>query len=249
MKPRRGRAQRPNPPTAVVVAYQRLLRPLLSTVADAAIAEITRKPSPRFALTDASPYVVSRIQYLERVGKEENGRIRKALETFWSATDRHNARELKRVAGIDARALRLPVGSWVDRNVALIQSVQGEQLDDIRSILDEAEIKGAHPSEISKQIQERTGVAQSRADLIARDQVLKLNATMTKSRQTAAGIDRYRWSTSQDDRVRPDHEELNGQIFYWNDPPDTGNGNNHPGEDFQCRCVAVPILDVLEEDE
>jgi GNAT superfamily N-acetyltransferase len=45
--------------------------------------------------------------------------------------------------------------------------------------------------------------------------------------------------------VRDMHDELEGTEHAWDDPPVTDKyGNrNHPGEDYQCRCVAVPILD------
>jgi SPP1 gp7 family putative phage head morphogenesis protein len=75
--------------------------------------------------------------------------------------------------------------------------------------------------------------------LIARDQTLKLNSAITKDRHIAAGISEYTWSTSLDDRVRPEHEALEGTKHSWDAPPEPG----HPGEDFQCRCVAIPVID------
>lgn len=59
------------------------------------------------------------------------------------------------------------------------------------------------------------------------------------------GVSKYEWSTSRDVRVRPDHRALNGQIFDWEHPPivnkQTGKRAN-PGEDYNCRCLAVPVL-------
>lgn len=43
--------------------------------------------------------------------------------------------------------------------------------------------------------------------------------------------DRYVWRTVRDDKVR------GGQTFLWNEPPEGG----HPGEDYNCRCWAVPV--------
>jgi SPP1 gp7 family putative phage head morphogenesis protein len=111
------------------------------------------------------------------------------------------------------------------------------------------------------QLQDEFQVSKSRADLIARDQVLKLNSQITRTRQTSAGIKRYTWTTSGDERVRGnpnglypdsdrDHWSLDGRTFSWDAPPvvnpKTGE-TAHPGEDFQCRCVATPVLDFLEE--
>lgn len=44
------------------------------------------------------------------------------------------------------------------------------------------------------------------------------------------------------------HQELDGTEQSWDDPPVTNEDGdrNHPGEDYQCRCVAYPILDELD---
>ncbi|MET0155760.1 MAG: phage minor head protein [Rickettsiales bacterium] len=46
----------------------------------------------------------------------------------------------------------------------------------------------------------------------------------------------YIWRTSGDDKVRPSHAANEGKIFAGEDPPETG----HPGEDYNCRCIAEP---------
>jgi hypothetical protein len=57
------------------------------------------------------------------------------------------------------------------------------------------------------------------------------------------------WSTVQDERVRERHAELNGKRFKWGDPPvvDIQTGRRaESGEDYQCRCVALPVFDIDE---
>jgi Phage Mu protein F like protein len=46
----------------------------------------------------------------------------------------------------------------------------------------------------------------------------------------------YVWRTSQDEKVRSAHRANDGHLFNWSDPPETG----HPGEDYNCRCEAIP---------
>ena len=48
----------------------------------------------------------------------------------------------------------------------------------------------------------------------------------------------YIWRTVSDDRVRSSHEERDGEIFAWDEPPEGG----HPGEDYNCRCTAEPYV-------
>lgn len=74
---------------------------------------------------------------------------------------------------------------------------------------------------------------------IARDQTSKTIGGLTEIRHRQLGIEGYEWVTSQDERVRPTHVANSGQMFSWASPPiDTG----HPGQDIQCRCVAVPVI-------
>lgn len=51
--------------------------------------------------------------------------------------------------------------------------------------------------------------------------------------------DQYVWRTRRDERVRPSHRRNDGRIFSWASPPDTG----HPGEDYNCRCEAIPYVE------
>ena len=64
-------------------------------------------------------------------------------------------------------------------------------------------------------------------------------------RQKEAGVTEYIWQTAGDERVRPNHRSKDGKKFKWSNPPaDTG----HPGQDYQCRCVAEPVLDDFFEE-
>jgi len=143
-------------------------------------------------------------------------------------------------------------------NVRLITSIPGELLSQVEQVLREDFPKGLRVEVIQSHLEERFSVAESRARLIARDQVGKLNAGLTEARNRSLGVTRYTWQTSGDERVRgnPDglwpkglHYELNGQVFSYSDPPITNEDGdrNNPGEDYQCRCNAVPVLeDALE---
>ena len=85
------------------------------------------------------------------------------------------------------------------------------------------------------------------------DQIAKLNGELTKQQQTDAGVEEYIWSDSGDGRVRESHHALNGKRFRWDDPPVvTPPGKPvrrcHPGQDYQCRCVALPVFDISTVD-
>lgn len=132
---------------------------------------------------------------------------------------------------------------WVQENLDYIRSIRRQFLDRIRQNMGEmilnAQEKQMRASELSGMIQDIAHNARNRADLIARDQIGKLNGRLTQYRQQSSGIGRYEWSTSRDERVRASHAEREGKIFSWDNPPPDG----HPGMPIRCRCVALPVID------
>jgi SPP1 gp7 family putative phage head morphogenesis protein len=73
-----------------------------------------------------------------------------------------------------------------------------------------------------------------------------MTSSFNEVRQTNAGITHYIWSTSHDERVRASHARLNGETFSWKDPPEVDGERANPGEPVNCRCVAIPVIDVSE---
>lgn len=128
------------------------------------------------------------------------------------------------------------IDAWTADNVSLIRSIPTEHLSDVEGVITDALKGGRSWSETADDLAERYGITQRHANLIARDQIGKLNGQLNEERQTALGVTGYIWRTSMDSRVRDEHEEREGQAFEWNDPPDDGN----PGEPIQCRCYAEP---------
>jgi SPP1 gp7 family putative phage head morphogenesis protein len=148
------------------------------------------------------------------------------------------------------------IAAWRNENVDLITNLSDEMRDRIGDLLEDYD--GTRVEEMATALEDTFGVTRARAELIARDQTLKLNGRMNQAAQTAAGVDRYRWSTSNDGSVRndpkdrgyPNHEILNNTVHRWDDPPVTcerTGATNHPGQDFQCRCIAIPVLEEFDD--
>jgi len=146
------------------------------------------------------------------------------------------------------------VHRWVDENVLKIKTLPQNTLDEMQQIILHGFKSGSTIRDITKEIQREYGVTRRRARTLARDQIATLNSQITKAQQQDAGCNRYRWSDSRDSRVRECHHALNGKIFSWDDPPEmwyttkkrgvvrTGR-RCHPGEDYCCRCIAIPVFD------
>lgn len=131
-------------------------------------------------------------------------------------------------------------------NIDLITSIPEQYFDKLGDAVGKNMEAGMRFEDLAKEIERIGDVTESRAKLIARDQTSKMNGAFNEARQTSLGIDRYMWQTSGDERVREDHQENDGQVFSWNDPPEA---TGHPGQDVNCRCVAVPYFDLDNEEE
>lgn len=142
---------------------------------------------------------------------------------------------------------REAMNEWVDKNVALIKTIPNDSLRKMKDIVTEGFRTGKTTTSVVKEIQSAYGVDKRHARLIARDQLAKLNSDLTKKQQKDAGVGEYTWSTSGDGKVRDGHRRLNKKRFSWDDPPvvDAKTGRRcHPGEDYECRCVALPVFDI-----
>lgn len=134
---------------------------------------------------------------------------------------------------------------FVGRNTNLITKLSRETLKTAREEVSKATNIGLRHEVLRDNLIKKLGFSKGRASLIARDQMLKFNANITKETHLQAGITEYIWTTSGDgDRVRESHQELEGERFsYLTGAPSLGGLN--PGEDFQCRCTAYPVVPFL----
>lgn len=138
---------------------------------------------------------------------------------------------------------------WVGQNVDLIKTIPRKTLGRMKQVVEEGYDTGLNTKDLANRIQEVYGIESRHARFIARDQMAKLNAKITQKEHEDAGVVGYRWSDSGDERVRESHQRLNarseaGEIFHYDDPPETDQGRHcNPGEDFNCRCVAIPVFE------
>lgn len=140
--------------------------------------------------------------------------------------------------------LELYIKNWTDANILRLR-------EDIQPIV----LAGGRAEGLEKAIRDNYGVGARKAKFLARQETSLLMSKFQQTRYTDIGIDKYKWSTSHDSRVRPitgadprdgDHRILNGKIFSWDNPPVTcqrTGARNHPGEDYGCRCIAIPVVD------
>ena len=196
-----------------------------------------------------------------------NTKIAATADEYANRTSDFNRKEqdriFKTVLGINPMRtepyLTPMISAFTENNVGLISSIVTDAMSKteqamrreltsgiIQSGVEEGISTKKLANELLPLIDIENGNPEKRAQLIARDQISKFNGALTQVRQEEVGIEKYIWSTSMDERVRPSHESKEGLTFSWDNPPvDTGA----PGFDINCRCVALPILDDFKEVE
>lgn len=252
-------------------AYMRLLNQTLKEHLPDMMAAYKRERHGDSRFDDAQDLDMEVRQELMKVAQELEKKLAAyglydAVEKIGRLTKSTSLREWKRAVketlGIDLlddyykgdfyeQALR----RWVDENVQKIKTIPNDSLDSMRQIILDGYKKGRSIRDISTDIQKEYNVSKHKAQMFARDQVATLNAQITKLQQQDAGCNRYRWSTSHDARVRDCHRSLDGKTFSWDEPPEMWYETKksgkvytgrccHPGEDYCCRCVAIPVFDL-----
>ena len=242
------------PPDAQRRRYSRALRgrmlpDMIAAVRIALVPKLERfaEQASKVAVTDADE-LGSLVDSAEETffKKWTRARMSTLVRPVAEETEKFQATQLNKqmrsAVGVDV------VGSepWLERaideftaeNVALIRSIPTRFFDDLETHLKREIADGARWEELAGIVEERYSVSQSRADLIARDQVGKFYGDLNRVRQGDLGITGFLWRTMRDNRVREEHEERDGERYDWKSPPD----GETPGEPVLCRCYADPDL-------
>lgn len=180
--------------------------------------------------------------------RDLRGLARQAAEstsTFQKAQLQRQLRAAVRVE-VPIRDVRLgpKIETFTERNVKLITSIPRRYFDEVEGLVLDAVEKGQRWETLAGLLEDRFDVSESRAKLIARDQVGKFYADLSRARQESLGVTQFIWRTDRDERVCPICGPLEGETFTWADAPEGGPGQAHPN----CRCYAEPDLEALLDD-
>lgn len=269
----RTRAGRPSgvravSPSGAMATYTRAMLEVDAAIAEAITREVERAglaPTRTNAAADGAPGPVdpevlrALLRRLRSILGGLSLLLRPALRVLDLVAGRvidHSGREWARqlralgvnindVKAPDVRQLR---ALWQRRNLDLIKTLGAEKLERVERAI--REHKGARVETLARRIAEATGTGDGHARLLARDQTLKLMGQVQQARHQAAGITEYVWRSSRDERVRKRHKELDGTRQKYSEPPvvDLRTGRRaHPGDDYQCRCTADPVLPGIDD--
>ncbi len=252
---RRARLPRQVPPVAIEREYSKALRGVMDRVRDT--FDHLKNELPRLLASAQSDHRMDagegrRVRNLiDEARRKIAGIVTPEIEPlarkFAQRTSTYQRTQLnkqtKAALGADVfiadRRLFSLTEAFVDSNVGLIKKLSDDVAGRVETLVLRS-VQDAKPwDEVSKELQAQFDFSESRANLIARDQIGKFYGQTNAARQRELGVSHFIWRTSGDERVRDEHEALDGQEFSYDDPPSEGL----PGEPIQCRCSAEPVFD------
>lgn len=266
--PRRRKMPRQQQPDAIRLSYYKAILPHLAPARAALervkpeILRLLEEERRQQGKMDASrPASAARLVQLasERAASAFQPRELEAVaKQFGKRTSDFQQEQLDRqvraAMSVPLNVIESPIVNSLDtfarENVALIKTVPERYFDRIQEDVQEAFESGMHPDELSDLFEERYDMAENDAMRIVRDQIGKLNGELNRERQEAMGVSRFIWRTVNDNRVRDEHAELDGEEFEWANPPIVDGEAIIPGSAIQCRCFSEPLFsDLLESSE
>lgn len=139
------------------------------------------------------------------------------------------------------------------RNLNLaIKDFAQERIPELRARVEENAFKfGGRTDRLAKIIEAEFGVDKRKVEFLADQETGLLVSKYRAVKYTQLGIKDYIWSTSRDARVRESHRKLDGKRFSFATGALVSNPGQparycNPGEDYRCRCVPRPIINLEE---
>lgn len=235
---------------APTLAYDRAIRDIMEALNESFVHTLITHRKLRTGMLDAAHDPLGwmtlstagahiEIHYLAQVASKVTPAFNKMAARVSVVT-----RPIAELQGINPNAsFSLLIAAAREANIRLVEDAGRKYAADVRAVFEDPANYDLGVDALRDLLVARGSVSVSHADLIARDQVLKLSADMNEARQRAAGVEEYTWSGIMDERERPSHVALEGNRYAWGAPTPIGYT---PGKDYQCRCIAIAYVPELE---
>jgi SPP1 gp7 family putative phage head morphogenesis protein len=143
--------------------------------------------------------------------------------------------------------LKTSLTAIVAENVGLIKSIPAQYMQRVQGDVMRAISTGQGLADIVPALEDYEGITLRRARNIALDQSRKAYNALNRGRMQAVGIQKFQWVHSGGgQKPRPDHVEMDGNIYSFDDLPviDENTGERGiPGQAINCRCTMVPVVE------
>lgn len=180
-------------------------------------------------------------------------KMQKIFETSLFKVDKEFHKSIKSISIApkltEGQAKRIS-DEWATNMDLEIKKFSEKQVISLRQTVQANVFTGNRHESLKKELQKSYGVTANKAKFLARQETNLLMAKFKETRYQDAGITEYVWKCvtgTGAHPVRPSHKILEGKIFKWNNPPVTSAPGEpqrrcNPGQDYNCRCTARPIV-------
>lgn len=226
----------------------RSLRTLFSSVQEEAMRQLIKTGKLPTNATDLEIFLQG---MYDEVHKEKVGQ-RTAEDAITSAGRGYKkiARELRR-QGFEFNFSTLPQHArdkLYERHLKFSDDTYGRIRGDVKANLLQSIDEGLGIDEAAARLQkEFDEIAEYRTRLIARTEIQSAQNEGEFQNMEDNNVDYIQWITAEDERVRPEHNELHGVVVKRGET--FPNGLKHPGDRdgpieswINCRCEAVPYI-------
>lgn len=153
---------------------------------------------------------------------------------------------------LSAQPVEEALGTWLARNVALVQNVSDQAQGRIADAVFRGYEQRTPVREVAKEIREATGMGRDRALRVAADQSSKLSSQLDRERQAEAGLTQFKWRHSGKSHPRSWHKARDGKVYFSRSGKPADGGEAIPADDRAgmapwCGCREQAYIALLDE--
>lgn len=149
-------------------------------------------------------------------------------------------------------AIRAPLGTVIEWNVALIKDVSTQTQQKMANAIFSGLNQRKAARDVAKELSEITGMGRDRSLRIASDQLSRAAGSVAEERQREAGIEEVEWVHSRKKNPRKEHQARNGKVFYLETKKAVDGGETVPADDWvqqppYCGCRTRAWVDLSDD--
>jgi SPP1 gp7 family putative phage head morphogenesis protein len=230
-------------------AYLKILRQLLKQLFVTTTRVVIPSYKRQLLIQDVDSFTFEQLsRFAESLVRVASSLLDPLLKLEGERHTKRFAASAKKAIGVDLSSvvrngdLETTLEQIATRNAGLIKGLAQDTVKKVQLVISNAVLEAKPVRILQKELIEEFGFSASRAKLIAVDQTAKITTDLNRIRQKQAGLKKYKWRTSQDEKVRPLHKSLDGRIYKYDEPTGAENGLS-PGQPVRCRCVGIGIVE------
>lgn len=245
-----------HPNAGLSAAYQKRLKKLVETMHKSVVyhlaaayksreSEFVHDDSPALFLLGTMKRLASRwLKHFDKVAESlGRGFAEESLKLSDGAMKAHLKAAGFSVPFKMTREMNNTLQSVIGEQVGLIKSIPEQYLRDVEGMVMRSVSAGRDLKALSDELQDRYGLTQKRAALIASDQANKAHAMMERARQDDLGIKKAIWMHSHGGRQpRPSHVAFDGKEYDINEGALIDGKRIWPGTEINCRCSCRAVI-------